>query len=262
MTTLGEYLNNPFGRGVMGVPISMIRASITQEINQYYPRINFEMYATRDKQLVIHCHLPSKTKKNFTYDVIIQLDLTEAEASRLTIARFPMRVFSNSPSFYYTYAQGFKDQDMFCTWLQRKYDRKVMRSPSKSRNPNKQTGYERTVYTCAWYIMQQLRNRPAIDLYNEAPVTSYKDLVNMVASQDDLEYARDLAEDTDEVLRKKEEAAAKKAEREAKKAAKSTAPKKPVANASSTTLRTGKTQTTHKTSRSQKSGKTQKTRKV
>ena len=262
MTTLGEYLNNPFGKGEMGVPISMVRSSITQEINQYYPRIDFELFATRDKQLIIHCHLPSKTKKNFTYDVIIQLDLTEAESSRLTIARFPMRVFSNSPSFYYTYAQGFKDQDMFCTWLQRKYDRKVMRTPSKSRNPNRQTGYERTIYTCAYYVAHQLRSRPAIDIYNEAPVISYKDLVNRVASQDDLEYARDLAEDSDEVLRKKEEIAARKAEREKKKVVKVTTPKEPVANASSTTMKSGRTQTTHKTSRSQKSGKTKKTRKL
>lgn len=259
MTTLGDYLNNPFGKTI-GVPINMVRAQVTQEINQYYPRIDFEMYATKDKQLVILCHLPSKTKKGFTYDVVLQLDLTEAESSRLGIQRFPLRVFSNSPSFYYTFAQSFKEQDMFCTWLQRKYDRKVMRKASKTRNPNKQVSYERTVYTCAWYVSQQLRGKPAIDIYNEAIITTYKDLFNQVTSQDDLEYARDLAEDTDEVIRKKEEAAARKAEREAKKAARS--PKAPAAHASSTTMKTGKTQTTNRTSKTQKTGKSSKTRKI
>lgn len=263
----GEYLANPYGKGASVSPSSVIKQNAMTELRAI-GKIPFSVFALRSNQLVFVCRLPSR-KKKMGYDVVIQVDLTESENSRQSIARFPFRVFSNSPSFYYTYAKAFQENDMFCDWLRRKYERKVMSKQSNSRNPQRIIGYERSIYLCMTYLNEHFRSTPAWNIYNQAEKASYQWIVDRISSQDDVEYAYEVAQDTPEEMQRKEEIAARKKERELNKNKKVTEKKttvKPGQRAPKSAVnkvsKTSSVQNASKSAKAVRSSKTKKAHKV
>lgn len=249
--TLGEYLSNPYGKGAAVSPTSLIRDSVERELRSAYPEpIQYMVNATKDRRLLIHVKLPSRTKKGVYYDIVIELDGADVpENSKASIAGMPFRVFSNSPSFYYTYAKVFEEKGLFCSWLKGKYERKIMRKDPEQRNPSKIVGYERTVYTSMWYVFQKLRSTHASDLLNSSIKVTQKEIASKVQTQDQVEYAYEHAADTEAVRKKKEAiAAAKAAREEAKREKLAKSDKTPNAvPATPKTTATPKTATTSKT---------------
>lgn len=218
--TLGEYLANPYGRGSNVAPTTMIRDTVERELREAYPSpIQYTIYATKESHLVIHCKLPSRTKKGIFYDIVIELDCANlGDKSKVSILHLPFQVFSNSPSFYYTYAKVFEERGLFCTWLKRKYERKIMRKDPNVRNPARIVGYERTIYTCMWYLSQKHRGEAASTILSNARFATYKEIASSIQSQDDVETAYAKAPDSDAVRAKKEKAEAeRKAREEARK---------------------------------------------
>lgn len=212
--TFGEYLTNPYGRGVGVAPTSMIRDSVTRALANEYPSpMTHEVYQMKDRQLIFHCHLPSRTKENVRYDVIIQLDLSNVDDhTRIGINSCPFQCFSNAPSFYYTYAKVFEERGLFCSWLKKKYERKIMRRAPVTRNPSQIVGYERTVYTCMYVLLSQYRTKAAIDILNKAPLATIKQLTALVKSQEEIELEYDRAPLIKRLQKEKEEKALKKKE--------------------------------------------------
>lgn len=255
--TLGEYLSNPYGKGVGSFPVGMIRDTVEMQLKNDYPSpITYKTYAVNDDHLVIHCKLPSRTKKGVNYDIVIDLDISKAhEQPRYSIGRFPFTVFSNSPSFFYTYAKVFREHGVLCEWLRRKYERKILRKNPDVRNPAKIVGYERSIYTCIYHVFQKERNRSALQIWQQSPKKKYREIAAMVSSQDDIESSYDRAPDTDAVRRKKEEAAAKRREREDAKKKASTIYQSHVKNASKRTPTVKTTKMTSKSSRTKSTAK-------
>lgn len=260
--TLGEYLANPYGRGSNVAPTTMIRDTVERELREDYPSpIVSSMFRT-DNTLIFHCKLPSRTKMNIYYDVVVELDCTGIdEKSRLSISRLPFRVFSNSPSFYYTYAKVFEERNLFCTWLKKKYERVIMRKDPKVRNPSNIVGYERTIYTCMYFLHHKYRNQTAANLLSTARRASYKDIAGNVQTQDTVEYRYDNAADTPAVRKKKDEAEAKRREREAARKEKLKAQGKDP-NASPSSPKSTQTKSVAKTTKTKKSGFISKIKKI
>lgn len=254
--TLGEYLSNPYGKGVGSFPVSMIRDTVEAQLKQDYPfPITYTTYATTEHHLVVHCKLPSRTKKNIQYDIIIDLDINGAEDQpRYSIGRYPFTVFSNSPSFYYTYAKVFREHGMFCDWLRRKYERKLLRKNPDVRNPAKIVGYERSIYTCIYFVFQKERNRSALQIWQQSIQKKYREIAAMVMAQEDIETAYEKAPDSDTVRRKKEEAARKR-EQEALKKQKQPTYQTKTKGASPTTPTVKTTKSSAKSARSKRTGK-------
>lgn len=252
--TLGEYLSNPYGKGVGSFPISMIRDTVETQLKHDYPQpITYKTYAVNDEHLVIHCKLPSRTKKNIQYDIVIDLDIRGAASQpRYSIGRYPFTIFSNSPSFYYTYAKVFREHDMLCEWLRGKYERKLLRKSPDVRNPAKIVGYERSIYTCIYHVFQKERNRSALQIWQQSVQKKYREIAAMVTKQEDIEEAYDRAPDTDVVRHKKEEAAAKRREQESRKRQNASFHPK---GASSTSPTVKHTKTSQKTPKSRTTGK-------
>lgn len=256
--TFGEYLTNPYGRGVGVAPTSMIRDNVSRALSTEYPSpMTHEIYKTKDRQLIFHCHLPSRTKQNIFYDVIIQLDLSAVDDNtRIGINSCPFRCFSNSPSFYYTYAKVFEEKDLFCTWLKRKYDRKVMRKAPVTRNPSQIVGYERTVYTCMYVLLGQYRMKAAVDLYAKASQTSLKQLASIVHTQEEIELAYERAPLTKRLQKEKEEKQQKKKEHAENMSRiyrnPASSPRTRAVPTTSRTSRTAKTKTTAKSNRTKR----------
>ena len=250
----GDYLSNPYGALGNAALSAMFKQFTEQQLKDDYPRgITYDIFSIeKDHQVVVHAHLSSRTKQGVTYDVLFQIDLSSLEAGqKIGFAKLPIKVFSNSPSFYYTFAKVFEERGAFCTWLKSKYERKIMRKEPEVRNPTRIIGYERTVYTCLTDFLQTHRNINAIELYNRGKKTSYREIARGVQSQEDIERQYDKAPYLPAIAKKKEEAAKRREEQRA--ARQVTAPRRP--NTSNTSIKSSsKSKTTSKTSTSKKSG--------
>lgn len=79
----------------------------------------------------------SSFKKNaLAYDVIIEV--INAKGSGDNIFDKPIRVFSNSPSFVFTYAYVFNKHGLLIPWLKNKYSKKILDNVPVSRNPKQE----------------------------------------------------------------------------------------------------------------------------
>lgn len=190
----GDYMANPYGKGSGVMPVNVIRSNVANETATTYPApIRFKAYRAPRQHLVLHCKLPSRTKQGVFYDIVMDLDLSPDFETRKSVVKYDCTVFSNSPSFYYTYAKVFQEKGALCPWLRKKYERQIMKKNPEKRNPANIIGYERTLYTAMWVTMQQTRGRTARDLYDNAPETSYRELAKLVQSQDEIETAYEKA---------------------------------------------------------------------
>lgn len=239
----GDYLANPYGKGTGVVPSNVIRSNVENETATMYPApIRFKAYRVPHQHLVLHCRLPSRTKKDIFYDIVMDFDLAPGFETRRSIAKYDCTVFSNSPSFYYTYAKVFQEKGVLCPWLRKKYERRIMKKSPEKRNPSNIIGYERTLYTGMWVTMQQTRGRTARDLYDNAQEMSYKELAKLVQSQDEIETAYEKAPYTAREQARRNEIEQRKLLRQ------NLGPKKPPkSKASAAFPSTQKTKTTAKT---------------
>ena len=266
MVTVGDYLSNPYGKGVSTFSLSSVRKEVQRSLAEDYPSpIQYTIYGSKKQDIIIHCKLPSRTKKNVFYDVVFQINISMAnDKTRQTVARYPFKCFSNSPSFYYTFAKAFKEQDMICDWLWKKYERQVRWKDSKVRNPAHIVGYERTIYTCLYYIAHMLHNKSILDIYRDATLKSFSDIAKNVQDQDTVEEAYERAPFTDSYIRRKREAeeARRKKEEEARKEKVASRPKIPArtphTTKTSTTKHTGTTSSIKKNSKTKSTPKTKK----
>ena len=197
-----EYFNYPYGRGPFTQSGAMVREKTASELVSYPTRITYKSYRTNTDHLVFACKIPSRTKKNVFYDVVFDLDVSLTDpGSSVTILKAPFTVFSNSPSFYYTFANAFTQKDLLCTWLRPKYERRILRKSPVKRNPAKVVAYERTIYTCLYVIINDLRHRSLTSLMWAAPLRKYREIAKEIQSQDDVETKYERAEP----IKKKEE---------------------------------------------------------
>ena len=103
----GDYIANPYGKGTGIVPSNVIRSNIENETATMYPApIRFKAYRAPHQHLVLHCKLPSRTKKDVFYLYKAWWNTREETvyiADRRLAARpagepFTLTVYSNAPS--------------------------------------------------------------------------------------------------------------------------------------------------------------------
>lgn len=203
--TLNDYLSNPFGKGVNIAPSAVIRDSLTEQFRNLKASITLKYYLVNDSIVVCHFKLPSRTKKNVFYDVVFEFDVKGLGDSNCSILGLDFKCFSNCPSFTYTYANAFEDKDMLCKWLKKKYERVVFRKDPSTRNPNRMTGYERSIYICAKYLGQDGLQGRIHNIVNYATHAKYRDIERQILDQDVIEYRYKNSPYVDSIVREKEE---------------------------------------------------------
>lgn len=261
----GDYLSNPYGALGNAAPSAMFRQITEQQLRDNYPSpITYQIYSIeKDHQVVVHCHMPSRTKQGISYDVVIQIDVSALNpGQKVSFNRCPIMVFSNSPSFYYTFAKVFEEKGAFCSWLKSKYERKIMRKEPETRNPARIIGYERTVYTCLMDFLQRNRNINAIELYNRGKKSSYREITKGVKTQEDIERAYERAPLLPQLAKEKEEVAKRREEERAAKQAAASHSNRTNTRSSSSSSRSSKVKTTSSSSKTKRGGIISKIKKI
>ena len=246
-----EYLINPMGRGSSVLMLTETRRSLDAQYTALMSKMQVKWYKYNDKFFIAHVKVPSKSIDNFYYDVLIEFDIESLPEGATTLNNAKCRVFSNCPSFTYTYVNIFSKSGDLIEWTRSKYDSKVFSHEPNQRNPLHIRNFERSIYFASKYVLSNGRNYKSKIEYNIFKVPTYQNILNLVASAQDteLKYKERKAHD-----KKRDENVVKLDSKTKKKEIAHLSNKNASGKTKSVTktAKTAKTKTTKKTSKSRR----------
>lgn len=207
--TIAEYLKNPYGKGSAVSQFITQKQMLDHQFVMFRDRYLCKIYKHRNV-LIYHVVVPSASKKDDTktYDVVIEVDLSALEPGIGSINDLDFKVFSNCPSFIFTYAHAFYKNRMMCKWLTQKYSQPIEKMPASIRNRFSIIGLEKSVYLALKFITTTGRTGAAAASGSAIKVTNRNSIIASVRSQDQI--MRKESED-DEAARKPDPSAKTKA---------------------------------------------------
>ena len=151
--TVKQYLENPAGKGVsIYSNLSAMKEKYQHDLLSVNDDIKYRWYTIKDKYLYCHVSLPSQNTKGVYYDVVIEFDIGNNTKNLGNLLESPIRVFSNCPSFIFTYANVFDTYGLLIPWLKDKLNSSVYRKDPEVRNPYKMISFEKSIYLSLLYL--------------------------------------------------------------------------------------------------------------
>ena len=168
--TLQELIMNPTGkRSAYVASRSMIKESLTHKYNaliMIHKKFDYKIYKQNDIYY-FHYKIPSETYKQVLYDVIVEFypDPDEPNCTEdKTTNRYLLKVFSNSPSFMFTYTYVVNENNLLADGTKKFCSKEALKSRPVVRNPVESYGYEKSVYfACLDIINKRLYEKKTID---------------------------------------------------------------------------------------------------
>lgn len=158
--TLKDFLTNPSGKGDTALNTKAIASILDSKYSKLLEKkerlIKCTIYKVLTKEVYyIHLVIPTETERDNTYDVVIQLsDLEGAHKHETSIVNYDAKFFSNAPSFAYTYAKVYRDNELLIQSLQNKFDKQQLTGNPDMRNRYGIVGYDKYLYFGVKYIME------------------------------------------------------------------------------------------------------------
>lgn len=154
--TLKEYVENPMGRGdsTLGQNRKLIVDTLKGKYESLTNRkeIKMKCYIAEmaiPKKYYIHLTIPSETERENTYDAIFEF----TQDKDVPMTKWNVRVFSNSPSFAFTFAYVYLKHDLMIKGLAKKLGKEFMRKEPNIRNRYQVVSYEKYVFFGAMFIL-------------------------------------------------------------------------------------------------------------
>lgn len=158
-------------KGQSSIPLKYILAGLEADFSSM--RSDIRLMYVEPKLLTVEMYYkaPSSTVPNLYYDVVFEFHGNRLVKIDTTT---PFKVYCNSPSFYFRYANTFKN----CNSLlyPSKYPAMVD-DTAKVRNPSQSKGFDKYVYSCLRLSMlapieslrstQYLDRKPQVDTFNK-----------------------------------------------------------------------------------------------
>lgn len=181
-----EYIQNPMGKGSAIIPNPEIKNKMRLEYEKVRNKITINRYVLDNRYLIYFLLIPSTSSTMIRYNVVLQFDLEENKISNYeTIDFLNFLCYSNCPSFIFTYASVYNNQNMLIPWLKSKYSKEVFMD-SKVRNAYKLIGYEKSLYLSFLYILSNRRNVINEFMQNSISVKSPNKIIREVLSSDEI----------------------------------------------------------------------------
>lgn len=170
-----DYLSNPYGKGSAFINRKIIYANLMDKYNSLIKKNKiFTTFIYKDgPNYYCHIRIPSESIENMTYDVIIFI-----KHSSSIIRYNEFKVFSNCPSFVFTYAYVFNKNKMLIDFLKNQFDDEVLSEDPTIRNPNKVLGFEKSIFYALNYLIDHFNSTYVLDRFAKKFVM--KDLVKKV----------------------------------------------------------------------------------
>lgn len=198
--TIHEYLNYPMGKGAAMMMIGDAKKTMIDKFLLDEAEIVYNLYNT-GKTLVFHFELPSHSTKGVKYDVIVEFPYNSADLQKgNNLFEFPFKVYSNCPSFVYTYAYVFYQKGLICDWLINRFDKKSLTTPPTQRNSFGIIFYERSVFFALYYIKKNI-NQSLDILTSSAKKASHSAIKEKVSSQTEIKRSTKLLKEENKLER-------------------------------------------------------------
>lgn len=182
-----NYLINPMGKGSSVLMLSNARKTLDDQYVQLYTKMSVKWYVLDDKWYIAHVKVPSKSRERLWYDVLLEFDIdTMRDTSSSTINNANVKVFSNCPSFAYTYANIFNHNSDLIDWARNKYPKEIITKKPEIRNPYSIISYERSLYFAIKYVLSNGRNYKAKIDNNIFRKNNYLQIYNQIKSLDEV----------------------------------------------------------------------------
>ena len=181
-----EYMQNPLGKGASVLMLSSTRKMLDEKKKKIVQQIIHKWFMLNDKYYIAHIKIPSKSADKLMYDVLIEIDISSIPKQSTVINNSKCRVFSNCPSFVFTYAYVFDKNKDIIPWTKKKYNKKVFDLNPTQRNPIEMRNYERSIYFAIKYITSNGRNYKAGINLNVTRIRSHLQILNNLQSSDDV----------------------------------------------------------------------------
>ena len=162
--TFEEYILNPMqkqGRVFNAAMREAMRTTYTNKFNNILLREagKIDYYKFRDKKNNIYfilIKIPSETVPNFYYDVVLKFFAgADIEDAGRSLNRYNLQVFSNDPSFNFTYAYVFRQNGLTIKELDSKLTKPSKTKAPTDTNPEQQVGYVKSLYFAYLYMKQR-----------------------------------------------------------------------------------------------------------
>lgn len=203
--TIGSYLNNPIGVGAATLPQ---RKAILETLQaKYYNLKKTSKFSTKvfkvGKSVLFLIKVPSETVDKLYYTVA--LEFLDAD-DNTSLLNKNINIFSNSPSFAYTYAYVFNDRKLLISYLSSRLPKQSLTDEPEIRNPDEIINYEKSIVYAILYFRE---NR----FFERENFSSVIKVSNKVSIKNEIPDFDDLMADYNK--KKKAQAALKAAEKKA-----------------------------------------------
>ena len=167
--------------------LSSAKRALDEQYVQLYTKMSVKWYILDDKYYIAHVKVPSKSKERLWYDVLLEFDIdTMRDNHTSTINNANVRVFSNCPSFAYTYAHVFNINGDLIDWTRNKYPRDIITKRPEVRNASSIVSYERSLYFAIRYVLSNGRNYKSKINMNIFRVKGYLQISKQIKSLDEI----------------------------------------------------------------------------
>lgn len=181
-----QYMTNPLGKGSSVMMIGNMKKMLDEEYNRIHEMIRCTWYAMDRKYYIAHVKIPSKSVDKLYYDVLIEINVESIPQGSSTINGGIARVFSNCPSFTYTYAHVFNRKGDLIPWTKTKYNPKIFELEPGKRNPMGIENYEKSLYFAIKYITSNGRNYKNQINYRSLQVHLHGQILSKISHADDV----------------------------------------------------------------------------
>lgn len=147
--TIKEYLKNPLGKGDSSTNKKILINALDEKYKKYIKdnSLTYTIYKVSDSDYYIHFITPSETKRENTYDTVVRIFIDRDIDDNINI-----QMFSNAPSFVYTFANIYQKNNLFCELLQDRLPKEIYKKDPVIKNRYGIVGYEKHLYFACKFI--------------------------------------------------------------------------------------------------------------
>ena len=187
---LNEFLDNPMGKGSS---VIMNRDQVKLYLDEKYKLLidkfgDFEVTIyMHNGSFYYHVIIPSESRRRNTYDIVVQFvnsdDPKEDFSNDPTLKRYHVKLFSNCPSFTFTYAYVYSEYDKMVDVLQSKYKDVILTNPPSQRNPGEISSFEKSTYYACKFLKEH-KSMLIKQYINQHASKDIRKLVSVVRNSD------------------------------------------------------------------------------
>jgi len=156
--SIKQLLQNPTGSYTSYMASrARIKEGLDLRFNSFiikHKKFEMKVFEYKKDKYLFYFKIPSESYDKLLYDVLIEIDVTPEDKIRNTIMNSPIKLFSNSPDFIFTYAYTLNQNEMIVPIVKAKINKKALTEEPKIKNPLEIYGFEKSCYYACSYIKQ------------------------------------------------------------------------------------------------------------